>query len=43
LSQSGRMIYTFHVIDGEEVYDEKNWLQIPGGPAAFTTLDGNDV
>jgi phytanoyl-CoA hydroxylase len=43
LSKNGRMIYTFHVIDGEEVYDEKNWLQIPGGPAAFTTLDGNDV
>lgn len=40
LSQKGRMIYTFHVIEGEEEYDEKNWLQIPGGPAAFTKLDG---
>ena len=39
LSQKRRMIYTFHVIEGEEEYDEKNWLQIPGGPAAFTRLD----
>lgn len=41
LSQKGRMIYTFHVIEGEEQYDEKNWLQIPGGPEAFTKLDGS--
>ncbi len=40
LSQKGRMIYTFHVIEGEEEYDTKNWLQIPGGPEAFTKLDG---
>ena len=40
LSQKGRMIYTFHLIEGEERYDERNWLQIPGGPAAFTKLDG---
>ena len=40
-SPKGRMIYTFHVIEGEEVYDEKNWLQIPGGPEAFTKLDGS--
>lgn len=40
LSQKGRIIYTFHCIEGEERYDEKNWLQIPGGPAAFTKLDG---
>ncbi|ERF76452.1 hypothetical protein EPUS_07332 [Endocarpon pusillum Z07020] len=39
LSQKGRIIYTFHVIEGEEQYDEKNWLQIPGGPEAFTKLD----
>lgn len=39
-SQKGRIIYTFHLIEGEETYDEKNWLQIPGGPAAFTKLDG---
>jgi phytanoyl-CoA hydroxylase len=37
-SQKGRMIYTFHVIDGQEEYDSKNWLQIPGGPHAFTKL-----
>ena len=40
LSQKGRMIYTFHLIEGEENFDEKNWLQIPGGPEAFTKLDG---
>jgi phytanoyl-CoA hydroxylase len=40
LSEKGRMIYTFHVIEGEEEYDGKNWLQIPGGPEAFTRLDG---
>lgn len=41
LSQKGRMIYTFHLIESEEKYDERNWLQIPGGPAAFTRLDGS--
>jgi phytanoyl-CoA hydroxylase len=40
-SDKGRIIYTFHVIDGEEEYDERNWLQIPGGPAAFTKLEAN--
>lgn len=40
LSQKGRMIYTFHVMEGEEEYDTKNWLQIPGGRAAFTKLSG---
>ena len=30
LSQKGRIIYTFHIIEGEgSVYDEKNWLQPP--------------
>jgi len=30
LSQKGRIIYTFHVIEGEgAVYDERNWLQPP--------------
>ncbi|KAJ0119121.1 phytanoyl-CoA dioxygenase family protein [Diaporthe amygdali] len=31
LSQKGRIIYTFHIIEGggERVYDEKNWLQPP--------------
>lgn len=29
-SQMGRIIYTFHVIEGEgAVYDERNWLQPP--------------
>lgn len=40
LSQKGRIIYTFHCIEGTEIYDERNWLQIPGGPEAFTKLDG---
>lgn len=39
-SQKGRIIYTFHLIEGEEHYDERNWLQIPGGPGEFTKLDG---
>lgn len=29
LSKKGRIIYTFHVIEGEHEYDEKNWLQPP--------------
>ena len=29
LSPKGRIIYTFHVIDGRYHYDEKNWLQPP--------------
>ena len=40
LSQKGRMIYTFHLIEGEEEYDAQNWLQVPGGPAEFTKLNG---
>jgi phytanoyl-CoA hydroxylase len=39
-SLKGRMIYTFHCIEGQERYDERNWLQIPGGPDAFTKFDG---
>ncbi|MCJ1312132.1 hypothetical protein MMC25_005806 [Agyrium rufum] len=35
-SRKGRMIYTFHVIEGEEIYDAKNWLQPPEG--GFTRL-----
>ncbi|KAL7623156.1 hypothetical protein AAE478_006837 [Parahypoxylon ruwenzoriense] len=32
LSQKGRIIYTFHVIEGEGTkYDEQNWLQPPAG------------
>ena len=52
LSQKSRFIYTFHVIEGEEardgkgqgwVYDDKNWLQIPGGPGEFTKLVGESI
>ncbi|KAA8569500.1 hypothetical protein MFRU_004g02660 [Monilinia fructicola] len=36
-SAKGRIIYTFHVIEGEgAVYDERNWLQPPEG--GFTKL-----
>ncbi|KAK5010675.1 hypothetical protein BJ546DRAFT_1003072 [Cryomyces antarcticus] len=28
-SDKGRIIYTFHVIEGEQQYDERNWLQPP--------------
>ncbi|KAK5120635.1 hypothetical protein LTR85_005993 [Meristemomyces frigidus] len=35
-SKKGRMIYTFHVIDGESTYDDRNWLQVEGG---FTRLN----
>ena len=36
LSQKGRSIYTFHLIDGQSDYDGKNWLQPPSG--GFTRL-----
>lgn len=29
VSGKSRFIYTFHVIDGQEKYDERNWLQPP--------------
>ncbi|KAL9021586.1 MAG: hypothetical protein Q9185_001234 [Variospora sp. 1 TL-2023] len=29
LSEKSRFIYTFHVIEGENKYDERNWLQPP--------------
>ncbi|KPM42033.1 hypothetical protein AK830_g4495 [Neonectria ditissima] len=36
-SQKGRIIYTFHIIEGEgRVYDERNWLQPP--KEGFTKL-----
>jgi len=35
-SEKGRMIYTFHVIEGEHEYDERNWLQTE---APFTKLN----
>ncbi|OCK79922.1 phytanoyl-CoA dioxygenase [Lepidopterella palustris CBS 459.81] len=28
-SEKSRFIYTFHVIEGENTYDERNWLQPP--------------
>ena len=31
LSGMSRFIYTFHVIEGQAEYDEKNWLQPPEG------------
>jgi phytanoyl-CoA hydroxylase len=37
VSRKGRIIYTFHVIEGEgAVYDERNWLQPP--KEGFTKL-----
>lgn len=36
-SKKGRMIYTFHCIEGENVYDKRNWLQPPEG--GFTGLN----
>lgn len=35
-SQKGRIIYTFHVIEGDRKYDERNWLQPPA--SGFTKL-----
>ena len=45
VSQKGRMIYTFHVIEGgdgekKSVYDGRNWLQPPSG--GFTKLFGEN-
>ncbi|KAM0753900.1 phytanoyl-CoA dioxygenase [Meredithblackwellia eburnea MCA 4105] len=37
LSQKSRFIYTFHMIDGEAKWDEKNWLQ-PTPAMPFTKL-----
>lgn len=37
MSQKGRMIYTFHMIEGGNKYDERNWLQPPEG--GFTALN----
>lgn len=36
-SKKGRMIYTFHCIEGAAEYDERNWLQPPD--AGFTKLN----
>lgn len=36
-SEKGRIIYTFHVIEGKDtVYDDRNWLQPPA--TGFTRL-----
>ena len=35
-SQKGRMIYTFHCIEGGNEYDARNWLQPPA--EGFTKL-----
>jgi hypothetical protein len=37
-SPRGRIIYTFHVIEGEHQYDERNWLQPPS--EGFSKLRG---
>ena len=36
LSGKSRFVYTFHVIEGENLYDERNWLQPP--EKGFTKL-----
>ncbi|MCJ1413189.1 hypothetical protein MMC19_007293 [Ptychographa xylographoides] len=36
MSQKGRIIYTFHIIEGESEYDDRNWLQPP--EKGFTRL-----
>ncbi|KAI0142241.1 phytanoyl-CoA dioxygenase [Xylariaceae sp. FL1272] len=38
-SSKGRIIYTFHVIEGQNEYDERNWLQPP--KEGFTKLYRN--
>ncbi|KAH3679188.1 hypothetical protein WICMUC_001199 [Wickerhamomyces mucosus] len=38
-SENSRFAYAFHVIEGDAIYDEKNWLQIPyTGGTKFTKL-----
>ena len=36
-SHKGRMIYTFHCVEGDNEYDERNWLQPP--KSGFTKLN----
>jgi phytanoyl-CoA hydroxylase len=36
-SGNSRNIYTFHVIEGDHLYDERNWLQPPAH--GFSKLD----
>lgn len=37
LSDKSRFIFTFHLIDGEVRYDEKNWLQ-PSAALPFSPI-----
>ena len=39
-SPASRHAYSIHVVEGGPgfVYSERNWLQVPGGPAAFPAL-----
>ena len=39
LSGKSRFIYTFHVIEGEHEYDERNWLQPPEGVGFSRLID----
>lgn len=36
-SKGSRFIYTYHVVEGEAKYDEKNWLH-PSRPDGFSRL-----
>lgn len=38
-SNNSRFIYTFHVIEGEETYDDRNWLRPPA--KGFSRLHAN--
>jgi phytanoyl-CoA hydroxylase len=41
VSGKSRFIYTFHVIEGEQKYDGRNWLQPPG--QGFSRLSGKEI
>lgn len=41
VSGKSRFIYTFHVIEGEQRYDERNWLQPP--EKGFSRLPGEGI
>ena len=40
LSDKSRFVYTFHVIEGQNEYDERNWLQPPAGGFSRLFQDG---
>jgi ectoine hydroxylase-related dioxygenase (phytanoyl-CoA dioxygenase family) len=42
LSEKSRNIYTFHVIEGEEGYDERNWLQPPASGFSKLKTEGTN-